>query len=444
MEELRILQVSTLETTGGAARIAWYLHQAYRQRGIRSWMAVGNKESHDSTVFVIPNEPARGLWARSLLRLGRSLNMIDRRLPRIPPSKVIAWLAEPRRQWAVYRGREDFAYPGTHRLLQLVPEEPSIINCHNLHSGYFDLRLLPKLSRHVPLVLTLHDTWLLSGHCAYAINCERWKTGCGQCPDLSIVLPIKRDATAFNWSLKREIHADSRVYVVTPSRWLMDQVDQSMLAPAVIEGRVINNGVDLGVFSPGDRQAARAALGLPQEAAILLFVGLGGRANVFKDFDTIEHALARLGASAHSRALLLLSLGEEGAERQIGNARIRCMGYVKDLAQVAQVYRAADVYLHAARADTFPNVVLEALACGTPVVATAVGGVPEQVKEGVTGFLVSPRDSEAMAARTAQLLADRELAARMAVAAAEDARQRFSLNRQVDQYLEFFHEIAAR
>ena len=440
----RILQISTYDNAGGAARIAWNLHRAYRESGLQSWMAVGGKESDDPAVIPIPNDRARGPWAHNLLRLSRLLYMFDRRLPRLRPSLAVAGLAEPWRQWEVYRGQEDFRYPGTHRLLQLIPEQPSIINCHNLHGGYFDLRVLPILSHQLPLVLTLHDTWLLSGHCAYAINCERWKSGCRECPDLSIYPAIKRDAAAFNWSRKRGIYADSRVYVITPSRWLMNQVGESMLAPAVIEGRVINNGVDLGVFSPGDRQAARAALGLPQDASILLFVGMGGRANPFKDFATIESALARLSAGDHSRALLLLCLGGEGSEKEMGNARIRFMGYVKDLAQVAQVYRAADVYLHAAKADTFPNVILEALACGMPVVATAVGGIPEQVKEGETGFLVPPGDSEAMAARAAQLLADRELAGRMAAAAAEDARKRFSLDRQVDEYLGFFSDIAER
>ena len=86
----------------------------------------------------------------------------------------------------------------------------------------------------------------------------------------------------------------------------------------------------------------------------------------------------------------------------------------------------------------------EALACGTPVVATAVGGIPEQIRDGETGFLTPPRDAEAMATRVEQLLADEELRQRMGAMAAEDAHKRFSLDRQVDEHLEFFTDIVSK
>ena len=110
----------------------------------------------------------------------------------------------------------------------------------------------------MPTVLTLHDAWLLSGHCAHSFDCERWKTGCGECPDLTIEPAIRRDATADNWVRKRDIYARSRLYVATPSPWLMGRVEQSMLAPAVEQARVIPNGVDLSVFRPADKRSIRA------------------------------------------------------------------------------------------------------------------------------------------------------------------------------------------
>jgi glycosyltransferase involved in cell wall biosynthesis len=80
------------------------------------------------------------------------------------------------------------------------------------------------------------------------------------------------------------------------------------------------------------------------------------------------------------RPLVFVALGEDAPAERIGAAEIRFVPYQKDPAVVARYYQAADIYIHSARADTFPNTVLEALACGTPVVATAVGGIPEQVK----------------------------------------------------------------
>ena len=101
-------------------------------------------------------------------------------------------------------------------------------------------------------------------------------------------------------------------------------------------------------------------------------------------------------------------------------------------------YQAADLYLHPARAETFPTTVLEALACGNPVVASAVGGIPEQVIEGRTGFLVPVGDARALAGRVLDLLADEEFRLRMGREAAEDAAQRFGLERMVGEYLAFY------
>src|SRR5262245_23731658 len=108
---------------------------------------------------------------------------------------------------------------------------------------------------------------------------------------------------------------------------------------------------------------------------------------------------------------------------------------------VARYYQAADVYLHAARADTFPNTVLEALARGKPVVATAVSGIPEQVDEAQTGFLVPVGDAHALADRLVQLLSESSLRQDMGKQAAEVALRRFDLHRQADAYLAWHHEL---
>ena len=113
----------------------------------------------------------------------------------------------------------------------------------------------------------------------------------------------------------------------------------------------------------------------------------------------------------------------------------------RDPETVARFYQSADIYIHTARVDTFPTTVLEALACGTAVVASEVGGIPEQVVEGKTGFLVPVGDSHAMAERIICLLMDKDLRIKMGNAAAEDAADRFGLERMVRDYLAFYREI---
>ena len=468
---LCILQLSTADVGGGAEAVALQLFQAYRDRGHASWLAVGLKRTDSDHILVIPNDACRSIWARKWNAVG---NLVSPLVGRVRGAWRLRRLlqitiGQPRRWINIQRGKEDFDFPGTWQLLNILPERPEIIHCHNLHGGwiptrgYFDLRALPWLSQQVPVVLTLHDVWQLTGHCSYSLDCARWKTGCGHCPDLTLYVPLPRDATAYNWQRKQQIYAKSRLFVATPSKWLMDIVEQSMLMPSIVEARVIPNGVNLSFFHPGDKRAERTVLGIPQSARVVLFVANGIKRNIWKDYHTLRNAIALVGGHLCDQPLLLIAVGENAPAEQIGQAQIRFVPFQKDPAILARYYRASDLYVHSARAENFPTTILEALACARPVVATAVGGIPEQLKglrigglisrngdwneyevDQATGVLVPPADAESMAAAMIRLLTDDVLRQRLGRNAAHDARQRFDQNAQVTAYLQWYEEIVER
>ena len=155
----------------------------------------------------------------------------------------------------------------------------------------------------------------------------------------------------------------------------------------------------------------------------------------------MREAIARVAQRCSGIQVLFLALGEDAPSEHLGKARVQFAPYERDPAVVAKFYQAADVYIHASRADTFPNTILEPLACGTPVLPTAVGGIPEQVYNCRTGFLTQPGNAEEMAARIVELLQDDDLRHVSSCQAVETARSRFDLNRQVEDYLAWYREI---
>lgn len=152
-------------------------------------------------------------------------------------------------------------------------------------------------------------------------------------------------------------------------------------------------------------------------------------------------ALSRLPAEMNGKKTMLVALGEGGPPERFGDVEVTFVPYEDDETRVARYYQVADIHVHAARADTFPNTVLDALTCGTPVVAMAIGGIPEQVVDGRTGFLTPAGDARSMAKRVGEPLASDGMRDRFSLAAAEDARKRFDLNRRVGYCLDWYGEV---
>jgi glycosyltransferase involved in cell wall biosynthesis len=401
---LRIVHISTADLGGGAEKTAWKLHRRYRELGHESILTVGWKVSDDTAVIPIDNSGRSRGWRRVAARVEDSL------------------------------GLEDRVLPGSHNILDLVGGRPDVIHAHNLHTRYFDLAALPKLAAAAPTILTLQDMWLLTGHCGHSFDCRRWETGCGSCPDLTIYPPIPRDATRTNFRRKARILRREQLSVSASSAWLLELVSRSSLRDH--PGRVIPNPVDTAIFRPGDAQEARSALGLPSDRPVLFFPGSMGLQNQFKDPATF------LRAFEHLRDLQPIALAfSKNGEEQSETKGLFPLAPTSSEEQMARYYRAADVVVHPSRAETFGMALAEALACSRPVAATRVGGMPEIVEDGDTGFLVPAGDDRALADAIRHLLNEPELRARMGEAGVLRVRERFDLRRIADIWLDWYAEL---
>jgi glycosyltransferase involved in cell wall biosynthesis len=417
---MRIVTVNTSDQGGGAETRAWSLFKGFERRGAESLMVVGQKKSSDDGVMTFHESP-----------------YIDYRLYGLPPYQ---FLLQWRKRRSAELGLEDFDFPTSRRLLRITGRKPDIVHCQNLHGGFFDLRSLATISRKVPTFLTLHDSWTFTGHCAQPLDCERWRTGCGSCPYLSTPPAVTRDNTRRNWLRKQRIYSKSRLHVAAPSHWLLERARKSILAPAIVDSRVITPGINLDVFKPGSKSDARRELGISADAAVLVFVANHGRKNAFKDFATMQSAMFRLADEPGTQPIHLLCIGEAGPDEHRGRLLIRHIPYTPFPDFLARHYRAADVYLHAARSEAFGLTIAEAMACGTPVVASNVGGIPEVLVHQRHGYCVPQGDAVQMADAVSKLLDEPRLREQFGRDAAEHARARYDQERMIDAYFDWFLE----
>ena len=279
----------------------------------------------------------------------------------------------------------------------------------------------------------LHANYWLSGVAGHVIKHEL------ELPLVSTFHTLARvKAEASEREPDRRVRAEAEVIgcsdVILAS--CTDEAAQLERLYGAIPGRVevVPPGVDHDCFVPGDRLAARSFVGLGPHAPVLLFVG---RIQPLKGLDV---AIAALAALDHPRAMLVVVGGPSGPDGAEELKRAECLardlgvrGRVRFVApqphrQLAVWYRAADVCLVPSRSESFGLVALEAAACGTPVVAAAVGGLRSLVDHGHTGFLVEGRDPAAFAAYAGEILDNPVVAAEMgAAAAARTSRYRWSI-----------------
>lgn len=373
--ETKIAFVSPHDYKGGASKIGYNLFNGFRDRGYNVRYFVGKKSLEDNDIEQIVKHTNRfGKF------LGKLIKLINREL-----------------------GIENFYYPNSSKTL--IAWKPDLIHFHNIQGSYFDIRELSKISKHTPVVFTLHDTWMFTGHCSYFIECDRWKIGCGKCPDLKRRPSLKRDNTAFNWKRKKNIYNNSKFYVTAPSNWLLQEANHSILKNGMKIPTLINNGVDHQVFKPKDATILRQKLNIEKDEIVLLYVVSSNLiSNPYKDFNTISKCISFIENNNKSdKKFTLIAIGEKKPETYENGVRKLYIGYLTKAENIADYFNIADLYLHAARAENYPNVVMEALSSGTPCIVTKTGGVPEQIIENKTGWVVPYEDYKAMAQKVLEL-----------------------------------------
>jgi glycosyltransferase involved in cell wall biosynthesis len=307
-----------------------------------------------------------------------------------------------------------------------------VVNLHWVNRGMIAVGGLPSIGK--PLVWTLRDMWPLTGGCHYSLECARYTTGCGRCPQLGS--RSANDLSAKMSRSKRHFVPKDTV-IVGISRWI-SECARASAALGHLDHRVISNIIDTEVFFPVAKAEARRRLGLPRDARIVLAGSLYAK-DFYKGFDLWQAAVAALRHDGLLFAHVGRYLPDPGDP-----AGMRSFGLIRDDALLRDIYAAADVFVLPSRQEAFGKTGAEALACGTPVVAFDATGPRDIVEHRVTGYLARPFQAADLAAGIRWVLDDRERAARLSTAAAEAARRRFAATVAAIQYRDLYQELLGR
>ena len=343
----------------------------------------------------------------------------------------VAWLA--RRTWSK---RSERAL--SRALDEIAPDVISIHNLHNATTAGWSPRFVEICAARAPTVWTLHDMWSFTGRCAHSGACMRFVDGCdASCPTPNEYPAFPRAHIREEWIARRRIIDDHpNLIAVAPSKWLAARATSGLWPTQRV--RVIPNGVDTSVFAPENREAARRRLDIdvPADRRVALMVTQDFR-DPQKGASLLASALRGIG---HEK-LLCLTLGKRPEAVHWGRANVQHLGWIDGDARKALVYSAADFIIHPSLAENLPNVVIEALACGTPAVAFDAGGVSEAVRPDRTGWVCRESSAESLAMEIGRALGDIESGRDLRASSREYALENYDAAESARRYMELFQDL---
>ncbi len=418
---MKVLHLSTADANGGAARGAYWMHKALQQAGIDSHMLVAEKFTSDSTVT-----GSRGITGSQKIKRG---------------------IRQTVEYWPLkhYKHKRPGAfspaiYPGN-IVAQVNNIDPDIINLHWVAGGLLrpqDLALFQQ-TRHRHLVWTLRDMWPFTGGCHYSAECTAYQDGCGQCPALGS--QKMRDLSYRTWHRKQAAWKDLEITIAPLSEWLADCARQSKLF-AHQRIQVIYNAIDTEKYRPIEKLTARGLLKLPADKKLILFGALSPTADVRKGFSFLRTALQHLSAQSQLDSLEAVVFGTDRPAQDLDlRLPTTFLGRLADDVTLALAYAAADVMVVPSTQEAFGKTAIEAMACGTPVVAFDTTGLRASVVHQYNGYFARCFDAVDLAKGISWVLEDAPRLRALSQNARQTVEDKFTFAHQARQYSALYQQL---
>ena len=326
-----------------------------------------------------------------------------------------------------------FSHFGTHKFIKECKKfKPDVIHLHNLHTFCINLPMLFRYIKknNIPVVWTLHDCWTFTGHCPHFVmaNCDKWKTECHHCPQLSVYPKSRVENTRTAHKLKKKWFSGvENMTLVTPSEWLGDLAKESFLKDYPV--KVIHNGIDLSIFKPTESDF-RERYGLTDKKVIL---GVASDWGKRKGLDVFKELANRLGDDYR-----IVLVGLDGATESLSE-KIIAIKRTENQKELAEIYTSADLFVNPTREEVLGLVNIEALACGTPVLTFRTGGSPECI-DSTCGSVVEVDDVDAMEKEIIRICEEKPYSKEACLERAKN----FDMYDRFEEYIETYKEAINR
>lgn len=306
-------------------------------------------------------------------------------------------------------------------------------------ASFISMEAIQKISQWGrPLIWTLHDQNPMTGTCHYAGTCEQYKSACVECPQMK----KQMEGAVLGLFKLKETAMPPNIVVVSPSKWLADCARQSKIFKKH-RVEVIENALDLSIYYQRDRNYSRKYFQLPDDAKVILF-GANDLKEKRKGMHLLLEAVQQFKSNPQYASLLaeeklwVLTFGYVSSVIDQLGIPCKAIGYTDNDEVLAMAYSSADVVALPSLEDNLPNIMLEGMACGTPVVSFATGGMKDVIEDGKNGFLVPEGDCTAFAKALGLVLDGGNGMRRFC---REFAEKRFMLQKQAEKYADLYREL---
>ncbi len=375
---MKVVIVNTSERTGGAAVAANRLMKALRKSGIDASMLVRDKQSDDENVISVNTS-----WVK------RKINFI-----RFVWERIVIFINngfDRKNLFAV-----SIANTGTDISKLPIIKNADIIHIHWINQGFLSLKDIQKLVQTgKPIVWTMHDMWPCTGICHHAHECTSYIEQCGNCYYLNS--NSKEDLSHTIWKKKQNV-SYKNIQFVAVSNWLQDILKMSSLTNAS-NSQTIPNLIDINLFNPIDKKIARKELGWKSDTKIIL-MGAAKLNDPIKGFNYLRESISFLTTYTEEESYLIVLFGEiKDNPNFLSDLPVPYvhLGVLSDVKYIAQLYQAADITVVPSLYETFGQTIIEAMACGCPVVSFNNSGQTDIIDHKKNGYLAEYKSSEDLA-----------------------------------------------